>query len=129
MPIGATVRFRQGSDEEFERMEYELVGACYDVHNEQGRLCDERIYRDLIASLCQQRGLGRVLTEVPLLVAHESFQKRYFLDLLIDGFFVVELKTVDDLSGEHRNQIINYRLLTGLQHGKLINMRSTSVDG
>jgi GxxExxY protein len=128
MPVGCAVPLRRVGDAAFEAIEYELNGACFDVHNEHGRLCDERIYRNLIAMECRRRGLDAVYTEVALLVVHDSFEKNYYLDLLIDGFLIVELKTVEFVTGEHRSQVINYLLLTGLRHAKLINMRSTSVD-
>jgi GxxExxY protein len=128
MPVGAGVPLREGSDGRFEMLEYELMGVAYDVHNTHGRLCDERVYRNLIADGCKQRGMCSVNTEVPILVCHEDFEKTYYVDLLIDGFFVVELKTVNELSGGDQRQTINY-LLLGLRHGKLINMRSPSVEG
>jgi len=39
-----------------------------------------------------------------------------------------ELKTVERLAGVHRSQLLNYLLLTGLEHGKLINFRPQSVE-
>lgn len=128
MPVGSAVRLRKAGEEEFKAVQYQLNGACFDVHNEHGRLCDERVYRNLIARQCRRRGLDCVFTEVPLLVVHDTFEKKYFLDLLIDGFLIVELKTVDVLTSEHRGQVINYLLLSNLSRAKLINMRSVSVE-
>ncbi|MCH7673997.1 GxxExxY protein, partial [candidate division KSB1 bacterium] len=39
-----------------------------------------------------------------------------------------ELKTVGKLNSEHEKQTLNYLLLLGLQHGKLINFRPASVQ-
>lgn len=39
-----------------------------------------------------------------------------------------ELKTVETLVHRHRSQLVNYLLLTGLHHGKLVNLRSEFVE-
>jgi hypothetical protein len=41
---------------------------------------------------------------------------------------VYELKTVKTLNDLHKQQLINYLLLTGIRHGKLINFQSNSVE-
>jgi hypothetical protein len=50
------------------------------------------------------------------------------MDLLLNSAVLYELKTVQALSGEHHKQALNYLLLTGMHHGKLINMRPPSVE-
>ena len=37
-------------------------------------------------------------------------------------------KTVTALNDSHKQQLINYLLLTGIKHGKLINFRPASVE-
>jgi GxxExxY protein len=44
-----------------------------------------------------------------------------FLDFLVAGRLVVELKAVDALAELHRAQVISYLKVTGLQLGLLIN--------
>jgi hypothetical protein len=65
---------------------------------------------------------------VPIVVIFEDFKKYYFLDLLINGAGVYELKTVTRLDTEHQRQILNYLFLLGLSYGKLINFRPSSVE-
>ena len=73
-------------------------------------------------------GFGEVATEVPIRVSYKEFQKHYYIDLLVDGRIMYELKTVEAITGQHRNQAFNYLLLMGMHHGKLINMRPQSVQ-
>jgi len=47
---------------------------------------------------------------------------------LVDQACPVELKVVCDLHGRHRGQLIQYLMLIGLNHGKLINFGPESVQ-
>ena len=129
MPIRVDAPVRQMSDAESERVEYQVMRLAYEIHNRQGRLCDESIYQSLLALRCEASGLGPVLREVPVRVTFGGFEKTYYLDALVNDGLVIELKVVSALTGEHESQVINYLLLTGLQHGKLINMRPGRVEG
>lgn len=129
MPVHVGAPVRPMSDAEFDHIEYQVMGLAYEIHNGQGRLCDELVYQGLLALRCKASGFSPVLREVPVLVTYESFEKTYYLDILVNRGFVLELKVVSALTGEHESQVINYLLLTGLQHGKLINMRPGRVEG
>lgn len=71
--------------------------------------------------------MEKVAAEVPIYVSYEDFTKTYKIDLLINNG-IYELKTAQTLTGEHEKQTINYLMLTGLNHAKLINMRPPSVQ-
>ena len=129
MPIQVGAPVSPVSDREFDRIDYEVMKHAFNIHNRQGRLCDEPIYQKLLASRLRASWLSSVLREVPVSAIHESFRKTYYLDFLVNSGVIFELKSVEALTGEHENQVINYLLLAGLQHGKLINMRPERVDG
>jgi hypothetical protein len=61
-------------------------------------------------------------------VTFDDFRKLYRVDLLVDRGALFELKTVQQLHQQHRNQVINYLMLTGLEHGKLINFRPERIQ-
>jgi GxxExxY protein len=117
------------SDGDFEAVDYQVMGLAYEIHNQQGRLCDERIYQNLLALRCKACGFRSVQRETPVKVTHKSFEETYYLDILMNNGAVFELKATETLTGEHESQVINYLLLSGLRHGKLINMRPESVEG
>ena len=104
--------------------------CVFAVHNELGRYFDEDIYRDEIA-----RRDPDVRPEVLIEVTFRDFRKPYFMDLLASGGLVFELKTVEKLVHRHRSQLLNYLLLTGLPHGKLVKLHpswsnaSSSIPG
>jgi len=128
MPIEPSVKIRPISEDEFHSIDHKIMGVVFKIHNELGRFCDEKIYQNELAYRCGEMGLGEVATEVPIRVSYRGFQKIYFSDLVVDRRIMYELKAVEDIIGQHRKQAINYLLLMGMHHGKLINMRPQSVQ-
>ena len=128
MPILCPVTIRNLSAEEFEQLDYRVMGHAYASQNELGRLCDECAYEaDLKARLLAD-SFHSVHTQVPLTVTHRDFSKTYRVDLIADGA-LYELKTDTSLIGEHDAQLFNYLFLLGVQRGKLLNFRPHKVQG
>jgi GxxExxY protein len=73
-----------------------------DVHSEMGNLWDEQDYRQQLAIKCRKIGLD-VFEEVCICITHNSFTKKYFIDLLINGS-IYELKTAAAIARNHENQ-------------------------
>jgi GxxExxY protein len=128
MSIHCPVKIASLSAEEFEQLDYRVMGHVYASQNELGRLCDECVYEaDLKARLLAD-GFRSVRTQVPVTVTHRDFSKTYFLDLIADDA-LYELKTATTLAGEHETQLFNYLFLLGIQRGKLLNFRPQKVQG
>ncbi len=70
----------------------------------------------------------RTAREVRVAVSFGSFVKHYYLDLVVDGGGVYELKTASRLTLQHHGQLMNYLLMLNLRHGELINLCSSSVE-
>lgn len=128
MAIICPIQFRILNDEEFRKLDYQIMAHVFASHNELGRLCDERIYQKDIASRLETAGFGLVQTEVPLTVRWRTFRKDYFLDLVVQDLMLYELKTASTIVGEHKTQLLNYILLLGLHSGKLLNLRPPAVE-
>ena len=128
MPITVPFKPRHISDEEFREMDFQTMGFAFAIQNEMGRFWSEQIYQHELAYRCQKVGVEKVDTEVPIKVSFKDFDKIYYADLILNDSIVYELKAVEALVGEHRNQALNYLFLTGLNRGKLINMRSPLVE-
>jgi len=124
MPVEVGEMLAVIEQDEFGRVAYEVMERAFAVHNRLGRLFDEHVYQDAL-----QHELGaRATAEVRIEVAHGDFRKTYFVDLIVDGAGLFELKTVERLTNAHRAQLLNYLLLTGSRHGKLINFRPARVE-
>ena len=128
MPIHCPVTLASLSADEFEQLDYRVMGHAYACQNDLGRLCDECAYQaDLKARLLVD-GSRSVLTEVPVTVTHRDFSKKYYLDLVADDA-LYELKADAALTGEHEAQLLNYMFLLGVQRAKLLNFRPGKVQG
>src|SRR6266545_2625967 len=123
MPIIPPPGLRRLDEEEFGSAAYRAMEVVFQVHNEFGRLFDERIYHTEIA-----KRLHGSRTQVPVEMVFESFRKVYYLNLLYADGAVFELKAVDALMDRHRAQELNYLLLLDLPHGKLVNLRTELVE-
>lgn len=128
MPISCPIDVRSLTPEEFQEIDFRVMGCAYESQNELGRLCEEGVYqRDLQTRLLEQ-GFGNVQIEVPVSASHRGFAKVYSLDLIADNA-VYELKTTATLTSEHQSQLLNYLFLLGLARGKLITFRTAKVLG
>ncbi len=127
MPVGCGVEIEVVRQEQFHAVDKLVMKHAFDIHNTLGRFCDECVYQDELAYRCASDGLD-VRREARLRAFHSGFAKSYYLDLLVEHGIIYELKTVDTLNPGHQSQLINYLLLAGLHHGKLLNFHPSSVE-
>jgi GxxExxY protein len=121
--IAVDAELRRLNQQEFGAVAYHVMECVFEIHRELGRFFDEAVYRDAIAARLPQSR-----KEVRIAVRFDGFLKEYLVDLLVEGGAVFELKTVEALGSRHEAQLINYLLLMGLSHGKLVNLRSERVQ-
>jgi GxxExxY protein len=123
MPVSLPFPLRRLSQREFADIAYQVMRHVFDIHNKIGRFFDEKIYKRELA-----HRLPGVRLEVPIDVTFDSFQKQYFIDVLAGDGALFEFKAVEALAGRHRAQLLQYLLLCGVSHGKLINVRAADVE-
>ena len=127
MPVKYSVTIQHISEDEFYLLDHRVMELVFSIHNNFGRLYDEKIYQNELAYLCQKMGI-ETATEIPIHVSYKDFIKLYYMDILVNHSVIYELKTVQALTGEHQKQVLNYLLLMGVHNGKIINMRTQSVQ-
>jgi len=125
MPIKYSQTPIQLSQNEFNEIDYQVMGQAFALQNEIGNLWDESDYRHHLASMCTKVGL-EVFEEVCISISHNGFLKQYFIDLLINGN-IYELKAVSSIAKQHDAQTLNYLFLANTKHGKIINFRPDSL--
>jgi len=104
-----------------ERAMHEAIGCAIAVHRELGPGFLESIYRKAMYLELEARGLT-FERERPVRVVYRGVEiPGQRVDLIIEGLIVVELKSVAQLAGVHRAQLISYLRTTGLRGGLLIN--------
>jgi GxxExxY protein len=127
MPISCPITLPRLSTEAFGALDYEIMKIAFACHGDLGRLGDEGIYQADFAARLKAAGY-EVHQEVPITVSFRSFVKTYYMDVVVNGQAVYEIKTVTRLTPEHEAQVLNYLLMVNCAHGKLINFRLASVD-
>lgn len=127
MPVECSKEIKQINQKEFHDIDEIIIKKAFEIHNSFGRFCDEKIYSNQLANLSVSQGFATE-QEVCVKVSFNDFVKLYYLDLLIENGIIYELKTVKKLNDAHEQQLINYLLLTNLNHGQLINFRPISVE-
>lgn len=123
MPVSVNADLVRLSQEEFSSVAYRVMSEVFSIHSEYGRLFDEVVYEKVLAERLED-----AQSQVCIDVSFRDFQKQYYMDLVVSSGAVFELKTVEILHNRHSCQLLNYLLLTGLQHGKLVNFRSRSIE-
>lgn len=101
---------------------YKLMGAAFEVYNEQGFGMAEEIYQESLEIELAMRGIAfQTKQELKCFYKGRELKKRYVPDLFVFGCLVVELKAVSQLLPEHEAQLINYMRITKQPVGYLIN--------
>ena|SRR5438034_11552844 len=119
-----------GVDEETERLATEVIGAAIEVHREMGPGMPEVSYKLALSHELELRKIPH-LVEVPVCIVYKGKQVgKGFIDILVAGRLVLELKAIDALAPVHPAQVLSYLRVTKLKLGLLINFNVTVLkDG
>lgn len=128
MPIECPVQFQRLDYGAYQRLDYEVMRLAFQVHRELGKSCDEEIYHNDLAARLNEAGISPSPVEVMIQVRHGSFVKDYRIDLVVAEQAIYELKKAGKITSAHEGQAMNYLLLTGCEHGKVVTFGGTSVD-
>lgn len=98
-----------------------IIASFYHVYNATCPKLAESIYQNAMPIALEMRGL-RCAREVPMEVRFEGVNVGYFrADLVVEGLFLVELKSADTLLRTHEAQVYNYLRISRLPIGMLMN--------
>ncbi|MES2595951.1 MAG: GxxExxY protein [Verrucomicrobiota bacterium] len=128
MPIHLPFTIRNLTQSEFDEIDRVVIKCAYATQNELGRLCDERVYENDLALRLREAGMIDVHTQIPVTVSFKDFSKVYRLDLLVSNA-LYELKTVSALTPRHDAQALQYGMLAGINHVKILNFLTSKVQG
>ena len=92
---------------------YSLMGAVFEVYNEQGHGLGEEIYQESLEFELHFRGIGfSPKWQLTVYYKGRELKKKYIPDLIVFGEIIVELKSVKALLPEHEAQLLNYMRIT-----------------
>lgn len=112
----------------FKEMTYNIIGACYEVHNNLGCGFLEAVYQEALAIELAERDIP-FEKEKSLEISYKGvpLKKKYTADFICYSSIVVELKALTALTSQHESQVINYLKATGVKIGFLFNFGETSL--
>ncbi len=99
-----------------------VVDAALRVHTKTGPGLLETVYEVALAHELRKRGL-QVERQVPVPIQYDdiTFDEGFRADLIIEGKFIVELKSVEVLPAVAGKQLLTYLRLKDCRLGLLIN--------
>ena len=107
-----------------------IIACAIEVHKKLGPGLLEKLYQEAMIIEMELNGL-KVEKNVKIPVEYKGRPiGDYFIDLLIEGTVILELKSVERHDSVFEAQILSYMKLTGKKVGLLINFNSKMVkDG
>lgn len=113
---------------DLEAISGDVIDAAIGLHRELGPGLLESVYEMLLAGELANRGHA-VERQKPIDIEYRGsrFQAAFKIDLLIDDTLLVEIKSVERLSGAHSKQLLTYLRLTNRPVGLLINFAGETL--
>ncbi|MCC6126701.1 MAG: GxxExxY protein [Pirellulales bacterium] len=101
---------------------YAILGACFEVYKEKGCGFLEAVYQECLEiELALQNIPFHSQAELALEYKGRTLKQKYVPDAICYGKIIVELKAAKELADEHRAQVHNYLVATGMKLGLLVN--------
>lgn len=128
MPIEVGADLRTMTKQDFYELDYRVMGISFKIQNAMGRFWKENIYQNELVYQCKKAAFASVCYEVPVVLRFGDFCTHYYIDVLINGAAVYELKTVTALAPAHVNQTLTYLFLINSHHAKLLNFAAPRLE-
>ena len=108
--------------EALKKYAYDTIGAIHEVHKELGPGLNEKVYQEGLQLELLERNIPyqKELTFHPTYHGKEM-KSTYRLDFMVNDDIIVELKSVEQLTNEHKAQLFNYMRLLKKPVGILVN--------
>jgi GxxExxY protein len=99
-----------------------VIGCAIEVHRILGPGLLESAYEQCLARELALQGIGFGLqVPVPVIYKGTRLDCGYRIDVLVEKQLILELKSVESISGIHKAQILSYMKLAEIHTGLLMN--------
>lgn len=105
-----------------------VINEAMQLHRALGPGLLESVYEVVLARTLEKRGL-HVERQKPIRFEYDgvTFEEGFRIDLLVEHFVVIELKSVETISPVHGKQLLTYLRLMQLPVGLLINFGAATL--
>jgi len=99
-----------------------VVDTAVNLHKNIGPGLLENVYEVILMKLLFKRGLAvQRQVSIPMEYEGEHFDEAFRIDLFIEGKVIIELKSIEKITGIHKKQLLTYLRLTNTKLGYIIN--------
>ena len=114
-----------------DKLSHTVIRAAIEVHRVLGSGLIESIYERCLVRELTLRGVN-VSNQKPVTIDYKgmTFEEPLRLDLVVENCLIVELKSVEQVLGVHKAQLLSYMKLLNIPIGLLINFHQVKlIDG
>ena len=106
----------------FDELSNRVIGCAIEVHRALGPGLLESTYEQCLAHELKITAIPfKLQWPVPVVYKEIHLDCGYRLDILVDDTLIVDLKSVEQVTGIHEAQLLTYMKLAGIKTGLLIN--------
>ena len=111
------------------QLTFEIIGKCYEVHNNLGKGFLEVVYKDALEIEFKANNLP-FEREKEFSIEYKGviLPHKFYADFIVNEDIVLEVKAVKEFSGEHTAQVLNYMKLSESEIGLLVNFQNKSLQ-
>ena len=105
-----------------------VIGCAIAVHRELGPGLLESAYRRCLCCELDANAIAfKTEVDLPLIYRGARVECGYRIDILVEGWLVIEVKSVERLLPVHTAQTITYVTLSGSRQGLILNFNATTL--
>lgn len=108
-------------------LSYKIVGILFEVHTKLGGRFQEKVYQKAVETLLQREKIPYQKELAADLIFENVKIGKYYLDFLIAGKVILELKAVYRFHPEHFRQVKAYLKSKNLKLGILANFKGPKL--
>ena len=103
-----------------------IIGFAIEVHKTLGPGLLESAYQECLLYELQKAGLN-VQKELscPVIYKQIKLEYGYRIDLIVENKVIIELKAVEELTSNHKAQLLTYLKLSKIKLGLLVNFNES----
>ena len=107
---------------------FDVVEEAIRIHRELGPGLYESVYETVLAGALSRRGY-KVDRQKPINIEYDgmTFDAAFRIDILVEDSLVLEIKSIERLTGAHAKQVLTYLRLMKLPLGMLLNFSGETM--
>lgn len=112
----------------YKDLSYQIVGLAMKVHRDLGTGFLEKVYENALMILFEKNKINAEQQRYLKILYYERNIGDYVADIVVENSIILELKTVEKITGIHIAQTMNYLKITGMKLGIILNFKNEKLE-